>query len=272
VHTYIYFQRNAATFATSFLPNALHFLSAGNPWWTIYEETKNQQQIPTATAVQVTAEEDEESSQPNRPYSPYHRKQDETFHAPAGTSFFMTCSPVNLLSGLLVVSQALLGVLLCEFLALILCHFPAALFYHSAQAFAPPNVCTGIFYSFFMILYYAFALCDSIVLLVSVILTEVLAVTAFFVGAITGGIIWGLYWHQHVRRLCHGVRVMFRQKASGSPSRHFLFISQKREAALEQQNMTAEVVSVPVHHECYQTPHVEVGAFSDRSGLHDFEK
>lgn len=242
------------------------FFIPGNPWWTIYEDTKNQQQIPTATAVQVTPEEDEELHQPNRPSLPNQRKENGTVYATAGPSFFMTCSPVNLFAGFLVASQALLGVLLCEFLALILCHFPAALFYHLAQAFSPENVFTGLFYSFFMILYWAFALCDSIVLLVSVILTEVLAVTAFLVGAITGGIIWGLYWHQQVRRMCHGVRVMFRQNSSGSPSRHFFFVNQKREEAMEQQNTTAEVVSVPVHHEYYQTPQVQVGA-SEKSGL-----
>jgi hypothetical protein len=250
----------------------LIFFFAGNPWWTIYEDTKRGYQIPTATAIQVTPEEDGDSSRPNRQSPPFHRNQDETFHDTNGPSFLMTCSPINLMSGFLVASQALLGVVLCELLALILLHLPAKLFYHAAQAFSPPNVCTGICYSFLMIFYYAFALFDSIVLLVSVVLTEVLAVTAFLVGALTGGIVWGRYWHQQVRRMCHGVRIIFRQRASGPPSRHFLLFWQNREAAMEQQNTTAEVVSVPVHHEYHLRPDVQRKASSDVSGFNDFEK
>jgi hypothetical protein len=157
------------------------------------------------------------------------------------------------LAGFLISSQALLGVLLCEFFALVLCHFPAGLFYHLAQVFAPPNICTGIVYSFFMILYSALTLCDSIVLLVSVLVTELVAGTGFLMGALTGGIIWGLYWHQQIRRTCHGVRIVFRNKCAGDdPPRTFWFMKKGQEA-MDQQNLTAEVVSVSVQHDVQNT-------------------
>lgn len=180
----------------------------------------------------------------------------------------MTCSPINLFAGFLTSFHALLGVLLCEFLAFTLCHLPAAVFYHAEQTFSPPNACTGIMYSLCMIFYYSFALCDSIVLLSSVVLSESLAVMALLVGALTGGILWGQYWHQQVRRMCHGVRIVFRRKASGNPPRHFLFWNQQREEAMEQHNMLAEVVSVPVQDRSYHSPEENstgistVGAYS----------
>ncbi|KAG7359020.1 hypothetical protein IV203_015609 [Nitzschia inconspicua] len=228
------------------------FFIPGNPWWTIYEETKNNQSIPTATAVAIS-QEDEESQQQGHPSSPSQRK-DESENGKTKPSFCMTCSPIALFAGFMVYSQALLGVLLCEFCAFFLCHLPAALFFHVASAFSPPNVCTGVLYSVCMVIYCCFALCDSIVLLVSVLVTEVLAMTAFFVCAFTGGIICGQFWHQQVRRMCHGVRIVFRRKASGNPPRHFSFWSKQREDTMEQQNITAEVVSVPVQCVRHQPP------------------
>ncbi|KAG7354976.1 hypothetical protein IV203_004332 [Nitzschia inconspicua] len=235
------------------------FFIPGNPWWTIYEETKNNQTIPTATAVAIS-QEDEESQQQDHPSSPSQRKDDTSVFGHTRPSFCMTCSPITLFAGFMVSSQALLGVLLCEFCAFFLCHLPAALFFHIASAFSPPNVFTGVLYSFCMVLYCCFALCDSIVLLLSVLVTEVLAVTAFLVCAFTGGIIWGQFWHQQVRRMCHGVRIIFRRKASGNPPRHFLFWSKQCEDTMEQQNRIAEVVSVPVQYVRHQPARESVEA------------
>jgi hypothetical protein len=162
----------------------------------------------------------------------------------------MTCSPVNLFTGFLVWLVALLGVFLCEVMALVFCYFPAAMAYQTAQIFSPPNVCTGIMYSFFMIMYYTFSLCDSSVLFASVIVTEALAVAGFVVSLFTGGFIWAKCWHQHIRRSGHGIRILFR-KASSDPPRNVLstcFVSQN-DSAIDQQNVTAvPVVSVQVHH------------------------
>jgi hypothetical protein len=197
--------------------------------------------LATATAIPV-AEEVKEAQQ----------KQNST----NGPSFCMTCSPVNLFAGFLVSFHALLGVLLCEFLALFLCYFPASLVYHAAQIFAPPNACTGILYSSLMIVYYSLALCDSIVLFVSVIVTETLAVVGYVVGALTGGIIWAQYWHQQIRRMCHGIRIVFRNKTPMDPPRHFVFgcFGKKRNEAMDQHTLTAEVVPVPVQHTTFYSP------------------
>mmetsp|Transcript_24274 Transcript_24274/g.45187 ORF Transcript_24274/g.45187 Transcript_24274/m.45187 type:complete len:339 (+) Transcript_24274:66-1082(+) len=226
------------------------FFIPGNPWWTIYEETKNNQ-IPTATAVPVSTHEEgssglETGRDLNGTQSAAPKHDNDPPAVGSRPSFCMTCSPVNLFFGCLVSFHAFLGVLLCEMFALALCHFPAALFYRAAQIFEPPNVCTGIIYSVLMLIYYSLSFCDSIVLMVSVLIVEVIANVGFLVGFLTGGFLWGRYWHQQVRRMCHSIRVMCR-KSADNPPRHFMFCcDSKRNHTMDQQNFTAE--SVPVHH------------------------
>jgi hypothetical protein len=151
----------------------------GNPWWTIYEETKNNQ-IPTATAVPVESVEQphdqtqqgQVSNTSNGSPSPKAKSDSHT----DSSMFCMTCSPIDMVTGYSVSLAALFAVFLCEFLALALCYFPASITYNTAQLFTPPNPCTGIVYSFLMIVYFSFALCDSVVLIASVIVTEALAI------------------------------------------------------------------------------------------------
>ena len=95
-----------------------------------------------------------------------------------------------------------------------------------------------------MTFYSAFALCDSIILLISVILTEILGGAGFLVGFLFGGYLCGKYNSQQIRRMCHGMRIVFRNKCPGTnPPRTFLF-TKKREEAMDQQNLTVEAVPV----------------------------
>lgn len=56
----------------------------------------------------------------------------------------------------------------------------------------------------------------------SVFVTEVVALTAFLVGFCTGGVLWAHSLHQQIRRLGHGIRILFRKNAANQkPPRHF---------------------------------------------------
>jgi hypothetical protein len=223
----------------------------GNPWWSIYEDFKNNP-IPTATAVPVMDEESHQQAPSNGGVEDgsFTRTKVDAGSAVQHPHFCLVCSPVDVLSGILVGSLALMGVILCEVFALAFFYLPAALAYCTAQAFSPPNVCTGVPYSFFMIFYFAFALCDSVLLFTSVLLTELVACVGYVTSLLTGGVLMARYWHQQIRRSCHGVRVMFRKLCPCKPSRTFVLWSTIRGASEgpDQHVMGAETVPIPVHH------------------------
>jgi hypothetical protein len=212
------------------------FFIPGNPWWTIYEDTKNDQ-IPTATAVPVPAEQEavrdqqQQKDEENYPgaSSDSNSSTTTTSHQPSPPktmSFWKTCSPLSILVGIFIILPALFAVLYCEMTALLLCYFPSALFFHTARAISPPNCCTGIFFAIFVLLYYILSFCDSIILFISVFVTELVALMAYFVGFCTGGAIWAHYLHQQIRRLCHGIRIIFRKKLSTkNPPGQFFFMN-----------------------------------------------
>jgi len=138
------------------------------------------------------------------------------------THFCLTCSPVGLVFAVLVDLVALVAGLNCEIMALLLCYFPSKLFFHASESLAPPNLFTCLFYYIFRLLYCVLSFCDSVVLLMSVLVTEMVALTAFLVGFCTGGVLWAHSLHQQIRRLGHGIRILFRKNAANQkPPRHF---------------------------------------------------
>jgi hypothetical protein len=219
----------------------------GNPWWMIYEDAKKNQ-IPTATAIAVIDaelhEEMGESHQGSGSVQPIGNACG-TGSANKRPHFCLICNPVNLLSEFIVATLALVLVLVCELLAIFVFYIPGAIFFNLARPFSPPNACTGIFYSFFMIFYFGFALCDSILLIISVLTTEILACIGYITSFCTGGVLMSMFWHQHTRRSCHGIRVTFRNKLSCNPPRHLALCQSRNNETMEQQNLIAE--SVPVH-------------------------
>jgi hypothetical protein len=202
--------------------------SSGNPWWTIYEDTKNDQ-IPTVTAVPVPDEQevirdqqqkDEEHLQGASLDSNSNTTTTSQQPSPKTMPCWKTCSPLSIMY-----LPALFTVLFCELMALFLCYLPSALFFHTARAISPPNCCTVIFYAIFLLLYCILSFCDSIILITSVLVTELVALIAYFVGFCTGGAIWAHYLHQQIRRSCHGIRIIFRKKLSTkNPPRIFFFV------------------------------------------------
>ena len=219
----------------------------GNPWWTIYEDTKNNQ-IPVATAVPVsnvseTVREEEDLEQgsvgenldPEQP-EPLQQQPTKTTTTSKTTTttssssseqqqqpqnndiphWCCTCNPIALLVALAITLPAICAVVCCEMVALLCFHVPATLFYHSGQAFAPPNICTCLLYFLFMILYGAMSVADSCVLVASVIITESVGLVALVVGSLTGGCLWARNLQQSIRRSCHGIRVSFRRSEESS--------------------------------------------------------
>lgn len=202
------------------------FLIPGNPWWTIYEHIKTD--LPSATAVPIH-EEDEYID----------RKAPDMSERP---HWLCLCSPIDGLVGAILVLVAFLGVLICEIQAFTF-YFVAFIFYWIAKTFDPPNAITGIFYSLFMALYYGFALGDSVSLLCSVIVTEILAAAGWLVSFLFGGIWMANHRHQYIRRACHFVRWGFRAPFS-EPPRHFSTwcLSHHRVVELPEPTIDAEVV------------------------------
>lgn len=189
----------------------------GNPWWTIYEQSKNHQNS-TVTAVRVTGKEKEGIRDDWQPQNEDDKNNGSQLHN-FDTSFWKICSPLGFIVGISICLPTLLIVLTLEIAALFAFYSPSAIFFHAARAIPPPpNCCTGIFYAIFLLLYSIFSFLDSLFLLVSVFVTELLAIIASILGFIYGGVMWSQYLHQHIRRSCHGVRIVFRRKKK-NPSR-----------------------------------------------------
>jgi hypothetical protein len=202
------------------------FLIPGNPWWTVYEEgSKLHQELPTATAVHFvegtsSGEGGDEETRSSHPPMPH---------------FCLRCSPIDLFVGGLFSFHALLVVLILETLASVL-YLLSAVFYHMAACLNPPNVVTGILYGFLMILYWSFALPDSILLLCSVIVTEFLAALSWFVCLLFGGVLQANYWHQYIRRICHVARHYCRARCCSKPPRHLFLCCSNNSARQETKN------------------------------------
>jgi hypothetical protein len=167
-----------------------------------------------------------------------------------------------MLVGTILIAHAFLGVLICELLAFSF-YIVAFIFYWIAKMFDPPNAITGILYSFFMILYYGFALGDSISLFCSVIVTEILAVVGWFVTFLFGGIWMANYRHQYIRRTCHLIRSAFRAPFS-EPKRHFSMFCLSDDGVVELPEPTIEAQVVV--HETDIIPGGEPGAYQVQSG------
>jgi hypothetical protein len=185
------------------------FFIPGNPWWSIYEETVNKMPYANAIAIPVTDEEHSISSG----HASVVSISEATPVTPSEDSppphFLFRCNPVDILVGLMTTSHAILGTVMMEVLALVI-YFIAAFFYHCALAMGPPNLFNGFFYGVCMMLYFCFALVDSILLWSSVLVTETLDLVGWILGCLFGGIWVANRRHQYVRRVCHHIRWAFR--------------------------------------------------------------
>jgi len=210
------------------------FFIPGNPWWSIYEETVN---MPYATAVPMPAPNVEsEQQQSNLQHNAYCEDKEKclsstTTHVSDGFTgepvppparqedllhYCLRCNPMDMMLGLSTTFFAILWTFIFELIELIF-YFVAALFYHIAQSLGPGNIFTGFFYSFFMIMYFAFATVDSSLLLGSVVGAEVCIFVGWILGCLFGGIWVANKRHQFVRRVCHRIRWAFRNKKSEPP-------------------------------------------------------
>jgi hypothetical protein len=77
---------------------------------------------------------------------------------------------------------------------------------------------------------------DSVLLVASVLVTEVLAAAACAVSCLLGGVHRALLWHQHIRRTCHACRCFSRSRfAQCTPPRHhFLSLGSSRKRTEEE--------------------------------------
>ncbi len=176
------------------------FLIPGNPWWKIYEQCKNE--LPSAIAVPV--EQVELAPANNQEQVPTH--------------WLCLCSPIELVVTFTIMSVTFPVILVCEIVGLCF-YLPAFVLYWMAKPLDPPNAFTGIFYSFLMVLYYTFMICDSACLLSSVCVAESFAIVCWLSSLLFGGIWTANNRHQYIRRNCHLTRWAFRAPIS-QPPRH----------------------------------------------------
>ena len=162
---------------------------------------------------------------------------------PAMPHWFFFCSPIEGLVSIILMIATFVGILVCEAAAMAL-YVVAFIFYWIAKFFNPPNALTGILYSLLLVIYYTLALGDSVCLLASVLITEILAGTDWLVACLFGGIWIANHRHQFIRRTCHHIRWAFRAPFS-EPPRHFsMFCLSPRvdDVELPEPTIEAEVV------------------------------
>jgi len=215
------------------------FFIPGNPWWSIYEETMN---IPHATAVAVDAGDGRTRNQNQPPDVAPNAKHDEDFRcASSNTShatdeaslagreaespsrrqeelphFCLRCNPVDMGLGILSTVVAISITFVMELTALIV-YFVGASFFRIAEAIGPPRLFTACLRNFFMILYFAFAMVDSALLLSSVVAAESCGMVGWIASCLLGGIWIANRRHQFVRRICHRIRWAFRHSKLEPP-------------------------------------------------------
>lgn len=158
------------------------FLIPGNPWWTAYEDCKPG--MPSAVAIPV-----DDNGQGQSAGAEEYRKP----------HFCQVCSPVVLITGASLALAAFLAVNIIEIIATCIYFISAALFHMSK------------YIRCLRILYYIFAMVDSILLMTSVLVAEFLAGSAFIFIIIFGGHLAACNWHQYIRRICHASRHLHRK-------------------------------------------------------------
>jgi hypothetical protein len=215
------------------------FLIPGNPWWTVYEEACcKHNEYPTATAVPVVGDEEQEgggvSTTTNNTFS--SSRQDQPH-------FCYRCSPIDIILGFSLALSAFLTVGMMEFFAVVV-YTIGAVFFHMATALAPPNLFTGLFYSLFMLLYYGFALVDSILLVTSIFVIELLAAISFIL-TMCFGVNVASSCHQYIRRTCHLARWAYRSPFTSPPRQILCQRAEDNDDNQEKEQATMKTGVVP---------------------------
>lgn len=225
------------------------FLVPGNPWWTVYEGAKGE--IPSATAVPVSDEQAPsalvvpDGNNPT-PFNTVPPKEDRVPDKSTG---------LDLLVGSILSLTAVLAVFGME-LAAYVCYGISAGFYRMAQAMDPPNACTGIFYSVFLLVYWTLAFVDSCLLLASVLTTEIVALALFILSCLFANCDMAGRWHQYLRRTCHLLRWAFRSKSlSAYPPRQLCCVCLPKEKREEVDH--EEVVGISKEEEQWTQARIE---------------
>ncbi|CAB9526584.1 expressed unknown protein [Seminavis robusta] len=191
------------------------FFVPGNPWWTVYEEAKNDIPIATAVAAEANETADLEEQAPPPPSS----RPDAT--PTGGEVKRKSCSEISPMAATVGFSMFLMASMSVLFLeACAICvYFFSLSFFRLANLMDPPNLWTGLLYSTCVFFYWSCALMDSSLLLSSVLTTEFVAASSYMFCAILGGCDMAAGWHQYTRRTCHLIRWAFRSKFEYPPRR-----------------------------------------------------
>jgi len=171
------------------------FLIPGNPWMTVFEDAKAGP-IPVAQLVQI----DEE-------LSPSTQQQHQVTHPPSSSC---EGNIFTLVIGYSISLSAVAAVIAIELAATVVYLTAAMFFYFCKLCMWKLNIITVVPFATSYIVWRCMALTDFMLLLVSVIVSEILALTCSMCNTIFGGCQSGAAWHQHIRRVSHLSRWAFR--------------------------------------------------------------
>lgn len=166
------------------------FFIPGNPWQMVYEETLLEE---SDTCSHNEDSLDDRSSESWR----------------LTVELWRRCSPIDVLIGCSLTLVTATTVASLEIAALVIYFFEYA-FSHLTNSLEPPSLATLWIYGIAQFLYHLFASLDSILLLLSVAIGELLAAIQYGLSLLFGGFNFASIWHQAIRRVAHQIRVRFR--------------------------------------------------------------
>lgn len=182
------------------------FFIPGNPWQIVYEETM----LLDDDSDRLSSHQEEENDMLDDDHS------SESWRLTA--ELLRRCSPIDVLVGSTLTLVTVVTVASLEVAALIIYCFEFV-FSNLARMVNPPNLLTLWIYGIAELLYHLFAMVDSMLLLLSVGIGELLAAIQYGLSLLFGGCSFASTWHQAMRRIAHQIRARFRAPFS-SPRRH----------------------------------------------------
>jgi hypothetical protein len=229
------------------------FFFPGNPWQMVYEEVMEQSSDERGPNDETTS-----TSSPDRASS----RSDSCV---PGKDFLRRCSPLDLLIGSILTVVLVTTVVALEITALIIYAFEFV-FYRLADCCSPPNLATLWLYSIVGLLYGIFAMIDSILLLVSVGISELVAAMQFCLSFCFGGCSFAGRWHQSLRRTAHLIRVWFWFRfPCKNPKRHVFGKSMYAIFNCSRENVDGNCNCNDLAEEQHYTALVEASPSSDES-------
>lgn len=187
-----------------------------SPWGTVWAEAKIVPEGPfseEAAAAQVVIDHPDDNNKAVTPTAPPSRLDlggSNNLEATAPTLAPGLFSIVAIIIGSTLIFAAVVATYALEVAAVIV-FFLASGFHQLAKWFEPLGLFGTLFQLLFLLISKILLMVDGLLLTVSVLVAELLAVIAIFLCSLFGGCTAAREWHQHIRKICHLTRWAFRR-------------------------------------------------------------